>query len=259
MRFCPGCILLLFFMYCGISQAQVNTEKLRRADSTNGTFFSAGITLGLDRGNSEFVSAAGGIRADYKRTLNDNFIVVQYEFKESDRGKITNKGFLHLRTMWGVSDLLALEGFGQSEFNEFISLKNRNLIGVGTRWHPLHLGDENGDVSLEIFVGVGVMYEHELYTTQPEDVVHDRLRSTNYLTLNAGLAHNTFVHLITYFQPVLSSPEDFRFSNEAAVEFSISEWLTFSVSSSYRYNSRPVLNVRNFDLQLRNGIRVTLP
>ncbi len=251
--------ILLLCLVPVISHAQVNTEKLRREDSATGAFFSAGISLGVDRGNSEFVSAAGGLRLDYAREANDNFIVTQYDFRESDKGKITNKGFLHARTMWTMSGLLTLEGFGQSEFNEFISLKNRNLLGGGSRWHPLARASEDAPVSLELFLGVGLMYEHEYYSTSPNPVIHDRLRSTNYLTLNAAFGGNTALRIITYFQPVLSAPEDFRFSNETALEFKISRWLTFSVTSSYRYNSRPVLNVKRYDLQLRNGIRVTLP
>ncbi len=240
------------------ARAQVNTEKLRRADSTTGAFYSAGLSLGLDRGNSEFVAAAGGLRFDYARKGNDNFIVAQYDFKEARKGKITNKGFLHVRSMWGMSELLTLEGFAQSEFNEFISLKNRNLIGGGTRWHPLRPRGEHEGFGVEMYIGVGLMYEHEFYATTPDATVHDRLRSTNYLTLNAGGFGTASLQITTYFQPVLASPEDFRLSNETALVFSLSEWLTFSASLNYRYNSRPTLNVKRYDLQLRNGIAVTL-
>ncbi len=251
--------ILFFFALTSGASAQVNTEKLRRADSSNGVFFSLGATLGLDRGNSNFVSASSGVRLDWARQGNDNFIVAQYEFKESDKGKITNKGFLHLRSMWTLTDLLTLEGFTQAEFNEFTSLENRDLLGGGTRWHPLQAGSDKEGLSFELYVGIGVMYEYEKYATKPEEVIFDHLRSTNYLTLNAVLSENTLLRIVTYFQPIFRDPADFRFSNESSLEFSVTDALVFSVSASYRYNSRPVLNVKRYDLHVRNGVRLTLP
>ncbi|MFZ1729322.1 MAG: DUF481 domain-containing protein [Bacteroidota bacterium] len=250
--------LFLLLLPC-VAGAQVNTEKLRRADSTSGVFFSTGIALGLDRGNSDFVSASGGLRLDYTRPGNDNFIVAQYDFKESDRGKITNKGFLHLRTMWLLSDLLTLEGFTQAEFNEFTSLENRDLLGAGTRWHPLRTGYDENDISFELFIGIGLMFEHEQYVTSPMEIATDRMRSTNYLTFNTLFTRSTLLRIVTYYQPVISSPADFRFSNESSLDFKVTKALTFSLTASYRYNSRPVLNVKRYDLQLRNGLQLTLP
>jgi hypothetical protein len=250
--------LLLTFLPLVLT-AQVNTEKLRRADSTLGVFFTSGISLGLDRGNSEYVSASGALRLDWSRPANDNFIIAQYDFRESERGKISNRGFLHLRTMWELTRLLGIESFAQAEFNEFISLKNRELIGVGTRWHPLHISDSSSGLSMESFIGVGLMFEHEFYTTVPGDVIFDRLRSTNYLTLIFTFGGGTALQMVSYYQPLFSDPGDFRYVGDASLEFGVTRSLTFTVTASYRYNSRPVLDVRRYDLQLRNGIRVSLP
>ncbi|MBR9978099.1 MAG: DUF481 domain-containing protein [Bacteroidetes bacterium] len=249
---------LLFFSSIPV-HSQVNTEKLRRSDAIKGVAFTSGFTLGLQKGNSDFVSAAVAARVDWVRSRNDNFLVLQYDFMESDAGKIANKGFLHLRSMWEVSALLSLEGFTQFEFNEFTSLTDRELLGGGIRLHFLAVGDDSAGASLNAYLGVGAMFEHEHYTTHPSDVVYDRLRSTNYLTLNSTFDSRTALRIIAYYQPLLQRIGDYRLISDASLEFRLTTALTFTLTTSYRYNSNPVLNVRQYDLHIRNGLRITLP
>lgn len=251
-------ILLCIFLPSFLS-AQVNTEKLRRLETTPGLSFSAGLSAGIDRGNSEYVALSGDTRFDWIRDGNNNFVVAQYDFKESDRGKISNRGFVHLRSMWDLSPLLALEGFAQSEFNEFISLRNRELLGAGTRWRVLQLGRDSADLSLGATLGVGLMFEHEYYNTTPEDKRFDRLRSTNYLTVFFRFDERGSLQLVSYYQPLLSDPSNVRVISEIALSFVITRSLSFTNTLSYRYNSRPVLDVREYDLHLRSGIRFSLP
>lgn len=249
----------LFILVTTPLQGQVNTEKLRRSDAMKGVAFTSGFTLGLQKGNSDFVSAAVAGRVDWVRSRNEHFLVLQYDFMESDAGKIANKGFLHVRSMWEVSTLLALEGFTQFEFNEFTSLTDRELLGSGMRLHLLAMGDDSAGASLNAYLGVGVMFEHEHYSTSPSNITHDRLRSTNYLTLNSTFDSRTALRIIAYYQPLLQRIGDYRLISDASLEFRLTTALTFTLTTSYRYNSRPVLNVERYDLQVRNGLRITLP
>lgn len=258
----PGTILLMSLMFMAYAvpiSAQVNTEKLRRADSTTGVFFNTSLSLGIVRGNSEYVSVRGAARLDYKRSKNDNFAVIDYEFKESRKGKIANKGFLHLRSIWQLSSTLSVEGFTQAEFNEFISLKNRDLLGSGLRLHVLDTQDDTGRSVLDLFLGVGAMFEHELYATSPTETRYNRMRSTNYLTVNWMPDEDIAFSIIGYVQPIISDPEDVRVTAESSLEFALSDTFHFHVNASWRYHSRPVLSVKHYDFELRNGIRFSLP
>lgn len=240
-------------------RSQVNTEKLRRSDSTTGVFFTTSLSLGIVRGNSEYVSVSGGARLDWNRRGNDNFIVADYQFKESQKGKIANKGFVHLRSIWELSALLSLEGFTQAQFNEFISLKNRDLIGAGARLHLLEATTEEDHDSFSLFCGIGAMFEHEQYDTRPEDTRFNRIRSTNYLTLNWLPKDGVSWSLVTYVQPLIAEPEDYRVTAESSLEFALTEHFGFHVNASWRYHSRPVLAIKRYDLEIRNGITVSLP
>jgi hypothetical protein len=239
--------------------AQVNTEQLRRSDSTTGVFFQAGTSLGLARGNSEYVSMDGDARIDLVREGNNHFIVGSYRFKESQEGKISNKGFLHVRSMWKTGDVITLEGFGQVEFNEFLSLNNRNLLGCGVRMHAIKWKNAAGMAVLNMYLGVGGMFEHELYIISNGSVRNDGFRSTNYLTISWRPQDGTSASIIAYLQPLLNDLDDVRMTTDASVEFRLFAHLFFNISVSYRYHSRPMIDVERYDLELTNGIRVTLP
>ncbi len=239
--------------------AQVNTEKLRRSDSTTGFFFQAGTSLGLVRGNSEYVSADVDARIDFTREGNDNFLVGNYRFKESNKGKIANKGFLHARSMWETSETLTLEGFFQVEFNEFLSLNNRNLLGGGVRLHAVDLRGDDGKAIFDIFLGIGGMYEHELYVVAAANIRRDGFLATNYVTLIWQPRDGTALSVITYLQPSLEDVDDLRSTTDAALEFKILEHLFFNVQLSYRYHSRPMTRIKQYDLELSNGLRISLP
>ncbi len=242
-----------------LSSAQVNTEKLRRSEDARGFAFTTGVSLGLTRGNSEFVSVAGDLRVDYMQEKHVHFAVLDYSFKESSKGKIANKGFFHLRTIWDVSASLAVEAFGQVEFNEFLSLSNRDLLGGGVRWNAVRMTNEESESLLELYLGIGAMYEHEEYDTSPENVRLDRARSTNYLTLQWTPSDIAAGSVIAYLQPLITNPEDLRVIAEAAMEWKITGGLHFNVRTSWRYHSRPMTDVKRYDLEITNGIRLTLP
>ncbi|MCB2205940.1 DUF481 domain-containing protein [bacterium] len=252
-------LLPFFIILPAMLHAQVNTEKLRRDGEKTGVFFNTGVALGLVRGNSEFVSVEGDLRFDYVRTDNDNFVVLNYAFKEARQGKIANKGFLHGRSIWDVASALAVEGFAQAEFNEFLSLKNRDLLGAGARWKAIDLRDNDEKSRLEIFLGIGAMFEHEEYDTSPAALRFDRMRSTNYLTLNWTPSDAAAATLIAYAQPLVENPEDVRIITDASVEWKIVAGLHFNVRCSWRYHSRPVTDVKRYDLELTNGLRLSLP
>lgn len=252
-------VTAVFLLFPAVSAAQVNTEKLRRSEETRGFLFTTGVSLGLTRGNSEFVSVAGDLRVDYMREDDVHFAVLDYAFKESSRGKIANKGFFHLRTIWDVAASLAVEGFGQVEFNEFLSLSNRGLLGAGVRWNAVRMTNEAQKPLFGLHLGVGAMFEHEEYDTSPQDVVLDRVRSTNYLTLQWTPSDVATGSVIAYLQPLITNPEDLRVIAEAAMEWKITGGLHFNVRASWRYHSRPMTDVKRYDLEITNGIRLTLP
>ena len=80
------------------------------------------------------------------------------------------------------------ESFLQKEYNYFIDLENRELIGGGLRINP-----SNG-----LYIGIGLMNEVEVY--QYSSIEHVNLKSTNYI--NHSFKPNEFMAIrnIIYYQ-----------------------------------------------------------
>ena len=254
-------ILSFLLLYASMQvRAQVNTEKLRRADTANGLAFDIGVRFGFASGNSEYLLIGSGFRLDLLGEHDRHFIVGNYEFKGAGQNHITNKGFLHARTIWPVAEELAAEGFGQVEFNESIMLQNRFLAGTGLRWRIAACRNEaDRNSSLALFLGVGAMYEHEYYNSSPERLGFDLIRSTNYLAFYWEPGDKLDLTLVTYYQPSFSDPRNFRSISELTLSLKIVSELAFNIRFVHRYDSRPVASIRPNDFELNNGITYTLP
>ena len=138
---------------------QVNIEGLRNPelDRTN---FSVEIDSDIaTQNNKDNWELTSELRFD---KLFDNqssiLVVVEGEYSEQTVDSIKdiqeNKGFIHIRY---VIPLLSfeLETFGQVELDNFRSLLNRNLLGMGLRYTLQSTKLDN------LNYGIGMMYEHE--------------------------------------------------------------------------------------------------
>ena len=250
--------ILIFILISKISFAQVNTEKLRKNSLEQGFSGDAGFEFGLNAGNSNYLSFDGNLRMDYLINKLDFFLVSDYEYKKGNRQKILDQGFTHLRCDITLSQKTFLEFFTQKEFNDFISLKDRNLLGSGLRFYILTLNSKvNKNSRLSIFLGIGAMYENEVYNAQPQQITKNLIRSTNYLDFYWQPDSLINFSLVNYFQPYVSSVKNFRWLADAKLQFSISQYFAFTTHFILRYDNRPVIKIKKYDLALTNGITVS--
>lgn len=248
-------IILFFLLLSSISAAQVNTERLRKNIEDEGWSGNVNLALGLTKGNSEFVNVKNDFRIDYATGLSDYFLAANYEFKQGTEKKIVNKGFAHLRAILPLSNKIFFELFTQKEFNEFILLKDRNIIGSGLRFNLTKLFSNGGgkSQSFKIYLGSGVMFENEVYKTLPETET-SLFRSTNYLTMNWDIADNIKLLLIGYFQSSLERISDHRYILDSQLSFKITDALSFLTELNYRFDNEPLKSIKKYDLNLNNGI-----
>jgi len=233
--------------------SQVNTEKFRKEFEETGFYGKVSLAGGLASGNSEFVKVKGGLRIDYTGNNYDFFLVGNYEFEEANEAKVVNKGFTHLISILTLSPKFFLEFFIQKEYNQFILLEDRNLAGAGLRIDLIELLSDSPNSPLDIFLGAGLMYENEKYNIliSPEK---NLLRSTNYLTFKWQINNSFSFITINYFQFDVERLRDYRFITDTSLNFLILENLSFNSAVSFRYDNEPVPDVKNFDLELTNGI-----
>jgi len=266
MRFLKMRFLFISMMFCAFAttlNGQVNTEKFRKFSDKEGFLFNAGFRFGYSSGNSEYLTVDGTARLDYNGNKNDAFLVGNYDFKQTNEAKVTNKGFLHLRGIHHFSANFAGETFVQQEFNEFLLLADRKLIGAGGRYQWINYLSPNDSVSgFASNLGLGLMLEHEVYNTGEDKkttITLDPVRVTSYLTLDWAITDRINAWGVIYFQPDITKIHNFRSIAETGMEIWLIGRMYFTIDLSYRYNNEPVGNVKNYDLVIKNGLRISIP
>lgn len=248
-------IVMIFALSFKLSISQVNTEALLNPNAETGIRNSLKLQGGLSAGNSEFIMLKGGYRFDFFTGRFHSFFSSSIEYQEGNNELIKSKGFMHLRGMFRVSEIFMPEIFLQKEYNKFTDLNDRNLAGGGIRFHILDIIPADSGSSLDFFIGVGMMYENEVYSSSPEYVTN-LLRSTNYLSLFWDDPGRYKIKGVVYFQPELTRFNDHRILSEISIDFNLTTFLSFTVELRYAYDNEPTGNVKKYDLELTNGIRI---
>ena len=257
-------ILLLIFISIAPLHlfSQVNTEVFRKEFSGDGLFHQINFDLGIVKGNTEFTSVRTSYRADYLEEKFHHFGVLSYGYAEDDVRKKENRGFIHLRSSYEWLSFMAIEAFFQKEFNEFILLKDRNLLGGGGRVRIINTSfdldtSQSKKFDVYAYIGFGAMIENEYINTKPrKDATVGRM--TSYTSIGANISQDMMFKIVVYYQPCFANFDDYRALSEGSLNFKISKHFSFRTAMVLRYDSRPPLNVKPRDLNLFSGIQVVL-
>jgi len=239
----------------GTAAGQVNTERLRRGNVTEGWHNSVSFDLGYVSGNSNFFKLNTGFRTDYKAGDYYTFGVVNYQRGREAAQVFLNKGFAHIRAMRALTPVISGEVFLQKEFNDFILLNDRNLAGGGARLRLLSESpQQKAGIPLQLFLGIGFMWENEVLNTSPLSETN-LLRSTNYLSATwTGNEIMTF-GLVGYYQIAVSDNRDYRLLLDGSLGFQVTQALTFRLVLNYRYDNEPPPGIKDYDLEMTNGLQ----
>ncbi|MBA7481497.1 hypothetical protein ES707_16971 [subsurface metagenome] len=236
--------------------AQINTEALRREDQTHGWHPSLGADLGVIAGNSSLLSVKGNLRLDYRGAKAYGFAVSQYQQGRKDDDLFINKGFAHLRGIAILRPKLHLEGFLQREFNDFIKLQDRRLVGGGLRFlFPGPTGEK--PVPIRINLGTGLMWEQErldLVNGAADPAGTNLLRSTNYIVLRWLPEGPLNIYTTAYYQVDTRSFSDYRITWEGGLTLALTKRIALTISGNLRYDHEPPPGVKTYDLDLTNGL-----
>jgi len=248
-------ITLMIFFFCYSAFAQINTESFRSTflNDTLQTKISLGI--GMNKGNQDFLKVALGSRVDWKFDDFYSFIAINGDYVKGQSVLITNKGFVHTRISKNMNESLFAELFLQKEYNDFTLLKDRNVGGLGIRWHII--GDEyNRNNYPLIFFGSSVMYEMEKLNEKTGIDITKLIKSSNYLSLTWKLAESTYLKTVTYFQIATNNALDRRILNNSFFEFIINSNLKFTFNFNYRYDHQPPSGLGNYDMEITNNFNI---
>lgn len=244
--------ILLFIIVSTQLHCQINTEALRRTFKHDTLTHSVNAEIGLAKGNSEYIGILTGYRGDLYTGKFYTFLSLNLEYREASSKKLINKGFAHLRSMYEYLSFLSFEVFLQQEYNEFILLKDRKLLGGGGRFSFL---DSNWLGKFDINLGLGLMVEKESFKTDIP-TINNNIRTTNYVSLKWEISNMINLMDVIYYQAELDNFSDYKILNETNLNIKISNNLSFYTSLKYRFDNKPVKDIKNYDLSLTNGIKI---
>lgn len=241
--------IVILLIYLSVhSTAQVNTEIFRKDINTNGLYHTANFFLHTRSGNSIYKSQQVSYRGDYVRNSFRSFLIYRSKYTKTPLQTISNNGFFHLRLTKKLNNTIDSETFFQNEFNDFILLQNRNLIGLSFRKTLV-------TVKKHTFVSsLGIMYEEESVWNVKQTCDY---KFSHFFLYQYSFAEKSYFYVCNYYQPLISNFSDYRLLTDAVLSISLSKHIALKHSLNYRYNSKPPYTVKNYDLELNHGISIT--
>ena len=234
------------------ARAQVNAETLRDALRKNPDFLwldgSVASRAGNSRGASISASAFGGIT----RAPHLFFGKASSEYGTANDELIVARSFLHLRYNYQTTPFLYLELLAQVQHDEFRRLTVRDLYGTGLRFNWIREKD------FELFSGTTIVLEQQVIS--PTDPYPGRsdlwARSSNYAGVNVAFWDIGSFTSVTYLQPRVDRPKDYRVLHETILSIAITKRLRAMLSANLTYEHEPVPGILPADLEIKNSLGV---
>ncbi len=257
-------ILGMIMLGTGTIIAQVNTESLRKTIQEPGFHFNLGATLNMMDGNRNLFQTQIKTRFDQVQSWGHLFLVSNYKMSSKDETVFVNQGFAHLRFMKELTHSYSAEVFSQLEFNEFIRLNQRALVGAGLRFNHSGLSGKHHSRKnpLSMVLGLGLMLERESIDIGSDgtagDPVHgdlaELLRSSNYFVLAYAPRENINIQSTTYYQVDTQRFQDYRLLSQSLIEMGLGKRLALTSELNIRYDSEPPGGVKTRDMEYTQGI-----
>lgn len=238
----------LFLIAAASAFGQVNVEDRRLGREESGLSGSIDLQVKLERGNSELTEIGTKPKLVARFGRHQVFTLNSLAFVDADQGTIVNEGFSHLRYNYSLVPRWTWEVFTQVQYDRSQDLSRRFLLGTGARYTAVQ------SESISLAAGVAGMYEYEELES---DLVVETARNSNYASFRYTRADRFSLSSTVYVQPAFEDPADIRVLAETELAASLSRVLTLTVGLRYRYDSEPPVGIKEYDLSLENGLRVS--
>ncbi|MDQ2076301.1 DUF481 domain-containing protein [Marinimicrobium sp. ABcell2] len=224
--------------------AIVNIEAVRNAELEPGVNGEVGMSLSAIQSGSDEVRLDANGRLDWLRPGSHNFLVARGSYSEVN-DVYRRRGMVHLRHVHALgSDAISpydalynWEVFGQSARDDYASLRERSLVGTGTRLNGV-FGE-----AVDHALGLGVMSEWRQEVGDAGRVDSHVWRANIYLTARAEVGENTTFGSTLYFQPRLSDWGNFSAIGEFFLDHPLSDQLALRFVASLVHYSEPAPGV----------------
>jgi hypothetical protein len=254
----------------GVARAQVNTENLRKRVKAIGYTFILEGSITADTGNTEGITAGGGIGGGYASGRHLVFAYARADYAEYSGVTSIDKTFAHARYNYEFEDWLWGELYVQAQSDAFQRLELRNLMGIGPRFRIMHISTgtsaphdaqtppERDD--LDVYLGTSYMFERDAISVAPgapDASVQVWHRWSTYVSAQWQMDTRVILATTLYVQPAIPDYGNVRVLSESVATFKVTKLLSASVSGSVRYDSAPPTEVKTTDAEIKNTLALT--
>ena len=246
--------LLLLFLATPVSAQLVNIESRRMQSDSTRFVFQANVSGSFTNINGSTIFQTRPSLSSQVKTKdlrNTFFLISDYRLLRSNDTDIANAWLGHVRYNRKVSSRVTFEAFLQSQRDQVLAIKSRNLAGAGVRLQVL------SSEHLTLHWGYAYMYERE-EANFVDETVYDS-RNSSYVTVNASIPGtdvsitNTF-----YYQPLYDDFGDYRLLEQLRLNISITDVVNLFGLFNYYYDSITPAEQRQFSSTTSAGIGITL-
>jgi len=240
--------LLLLVLMAGFSASGqvLNIEQQRIITDTTGWSGTANISSSYSKNKQSLLSLNMKDHVQFKTDSALYLLFIDYGLTKSHESDFDNAGTAHLRYNYKLKTYLTFEAFTQGQFNKLLNVRFRWLTGLGPRFKVI------GKKHFRVYAASLYMYEYEEVTSPL--LFHRDHRLSNYISTTWKHKSGTILTNTLYYQPLLSSFDDYRVFNQFDLTFKITKNLSFTTSWRYFFDSNPPENVVHSTQFLGNGI-----
>ncbi|MFT5667290.1 MAG: hypothetical protein ACI9DK_001479 [Vicingaceae bacterium] len=235
---------LFFFQYKEVTAQIVrieNDELSKDSSNWSGAF---DLNIYSIRNNSELFKLAGGSQLKYTKDKNSLISINEFRLIFAEEDRLESKGHQHFRFQHLIDSVYTLEAFSQTQFDEVLQIRLRQLFGIGPR---IHFFSESTN---KLFLGVHYMYEYE-EELETNNINRDHRISSHFAF--SRKMEKSAVHWIVYYQPKISNFKDYRVSGSATYTVELIKKLRFNIRGELAYDSNPVVGVNDLTYTFLNG------
>jgi hypothetical protein len=244
-------------LFAPSARAQVNTENLRKRVKVTGYTLLLEGSLTGDTGNTEGITAGGGVGAGWAHHPHLVFGYARADYAKYAGVTSVNKSFAHARYNYEFIDWAWAELFAQAQSDQFQRMKLRSLFGAGPRFRLAHADAGKG---FDVFYGTAYMLERDVISVAPgagDANVQVWHRWSNYLTAQWELDERVILATSIYVQPVFDDFPNVRVLDETLFTFKVTKLLAASIAGAVHYDSTPPTAVKTTDLEIKNSLTLT--
>lgn len=235
--------------------AQVNAEALRTTLKANPRFLWLEGALVGHAGNTSTLTFSGSVFGGIVYGHNVIFVKASADYGQAMSTTNVARWNTHARYNYNLTEDFAFEGFVQVQHDRFRRIEVRDLYGLGVRYSFYR--DKDNDV----FAGTTYMLEHETIDSLADGTGAEKNvwnRNSTYFGINAKITALLDASSVTYIQPRLDRPSDFRVMSESWMSAQITKRLAVKVTGTFWYDNDPPLGVKQYDLEIKNSLALKL-